>query len=314
MRQRYKLKHKNSLWVEKYRPDTLEGYICSGDIKDKFKSYIDNNDIPHLLFAGSVGIGKTTAALLLINNLDCDTLVINASDERGIEIIRTKITNFAKTAGFKKLKVVLLEEADKLTPDAQDTLRFVTEQYSTSTRFIITCNYPELLSEALKSRFRSISLVPPSKKDVAIHLFGILDKENVTYNKPDVANLVNEYYPDVRHMVKIIQDDSYTGTFVQSEVTALSQRFIEDIILVLKEKKNKKEDFNKIRQIIANNSVYNFIPLFKRLYKDVDVYANGKQASMIIILAEMLYKDKHVADKEINVMSTIAQIISNLYD
>jgi DNA polymerase III delta prime subunit len=308
------MKHKNSLWVEKYRPETLDGYICSGEIKDKFQYYIINNDIPHLLFSGSVGIGKTTAALLLLNNLDCDKLIINASDERGIEVIRTKITNFAKTAGFKKLKVVLLEEADKLTPDAQDTLRFVTEQYSKSTRFIITCNYVEMLSDALKSRFRSISLVPPTKKDVGLHIFNILDKENVIYDKLQIANLVNEHYPDVRHMIKIIQDDSHTGTYIPSNNVGMSQKFVEEIINILKLKKNKKEDFNKIRQIIANSNSTSFIPLFKKLYSEVDNFAPGKQASMILILADMLYKDSFVADKEINMMATIAQLISNLYE
>lgn len=308
------MKHKNSLWVEKYRPDSLDGYICSNDTKDKFKNYIEQNDIPHLLFSGSVGIGKTTAALLLLNNLDCDKLIINASDERGIDVIRGKITNFAQTAGFKKLKVVLLEEADKLTPDAQDTLRFVTEQYSKSTRFIITCNYPEMLSDALKSRFRSISLVPPSKKDVAIHIFSILDKENVKYTRTDIANLVNEYYPDVRHIVKIIQDDSYTGNYIPSNSSGITQKHFEDIIDILKLKVSKRDDFNKIRTIIANTGSTNFIPMYKRLFNDIDIYANGKQASVIIILADMLYKDSFVADKEINLMATFAQLISTIYE
>ncbi len=307
------MKNKNSLWVEKYRPDSLEGYICSQEIKDKFATYIENNDIPHLLFAGSVGIGKTTAALLLINSLDCDKIIINASDERGIDTIRNKISTFAKTAGFKKLKVVLLEEADKLTTDAQDSLRYVTEQYSKSTRFIITCNYPELLSDALKSRFRSTSLVPPSIKDVALHMLSILDKEGVTYDKKDVGVLVKENYPDIRHMIKVLQDDSHTGTYKPSETNISSHLYINEIIDILSLKKSKEQDFEKIRQILANSGALSYLPLYKKLYSDIDKYSSKKKAGIMLVIADTLYKDYFVADKEINAMSCLIQIIGEVY-
>lgn len=306
------MKNKNSLWVEKYRPDSLDGYVCSDDIKSKFRNYIDTNDIPHLMFAGNVGIGKTTAAMLLLNHLECDKLIINASDARGINIVRERVSNFAQTMGFKKLKIVLLEEADKLTGDAQDALKFITEQYSTQTRFIITCNTPDLIVPALKSRFVPIDLVPPSLPDVAKHLINILEKEGIKYEKTDLANLVKEHYPDLRFMVKILQDDSYTGEFKPSGVKS-SQRWVDEIIEILKAKKNKSNDFTKIRQIVADSGAFNFLQLYKKLYKEVDNFAPGKQGSVMMIVADMLYKDNFVADKEINAMSTIVQIISEIY-
>jgi len=306
-------KNKNSLWVEKYRPEGLDGYICSQEIKDKFQNFIDNNDIPHLLFAGNVGIGKTTAARLLINNLVCDYIVINASDDRGIDVVRTKIMNFAQSSGFNDLKIVLLEEADKLTPDAQEALRYITEQFSASTRFIFTCNYIEMLSDPLKSRFTSMSLVPPSMGDVAKHLLKILEKENVEYNKKDVAELVKENYPDIRHMIKTLQNDSHTGKYVPSGTQKTGQKYIEDIIDILTKKKSPKEDFQRIRQAVADSGAFNFIPLYKQLYKNVDTFAGTKRANVMLIIAEMMYKDKDMADKEINAMSCLIQIINEIY-
>jgi len=306
------MKKINSLWVEKYRPETLDGYICSSEIKEKFQNYIDSNDIPHLLFAGSVGIGKTTAAKLLINNLNCDHIVVNASDERGIDVIRNKIVGFAQTSGFNPLKVVLLEEADKLTPDAQEALRFVTEQYSKQTRFIITCNYPELLTDALKSRFRSLSLIPPSLKEVTIHLANMLELESIKFDKIDLVNLVKEHYPDIRYMVKVLQDDSSSGEYRPSQHNKSSQKYIDEIINVLVSKKNKATDFTKIRQIVADAGVYNFIPLFKKLYSDVDKYTK-QPASVMLVIADYIYKDHFVPDKEINAMACLIQIIGDIY-
>ncbi len=305
-------KLKNSLWIEKYRPDALDGYITTDEINDKFKSYIAKNDIPHLLFAGSVGIGKTTAAMLLINNIECDYIVINASDERGIDVIRDKIIPFSQNAGFNPIKIVLLEEADKLTPDAQESLRFTTERYSATTRFIITCNHPELITAALKSRFTPINLSPPSLKDVAKHLFNILNNENVKYEQVDVANLVKEHYPDIRFMIKMLQDDSITGEYKPSNNTKSMQKYMDEIISILKKRENAKTDFEKIRQIVANSGASSFIPFYKKLYSDIDSYTIKKSGIMLII-ADSMYKDYFCADKEINAMACLIQIMGIIY-
>jgi DNA polymerase III delta prime subunit len=165
------------LWVEKYRPNTLENYIGNQQLKDTVKGYIEKHDIPHLLFYGTAGTGKTTLAKAITKNIDCDVMYINASDENSVENVRTKIKSFASSVGFRKIKVIILDEADFLSPEAQAALRNMMETYSLTTRFILTCNYVEKIIPALVSRCQTYKIEPLSKKEVAVHLKNILDKE-----------------------------------------------------------------------------------------------------------------------------------------
>ena len=157
----------HTLLVEKYRSKTLDSYVGNEHIKKTIEQYLGQNDIQNLIFYGPAGTGKTTLAKLIVNNLDCDYLYINASDERGIETIRDKVSGFASTASFKPLKVVILDEADFLTIQAQASLRNVIETFSRTTRFIMTCNYVERIIDPLQSRCQVLKIIPPSKGEVA---------------------------------------------------------------------------------------------------------------------------------------------------
>ena len=176
----------NSLLVEKYRPSKLENYVGNENIKKSISKYLDQNDIQNLIFYGPAGTGKTTLAKLCIQNLDCDHLYINASDERGIETIRDKVQGFASVASFKPLKVVILDEADFLTIQAQASLRNIIETFSRTTRFIMTCNFVERIIDPLQSRCQVLKIVPPTKKDVAKHLNWILQQESIEHDINDL--------------------------------------------------------------------------------------------------------------------------------
>ena len=171
----------HSLLVEKYRPNVLENYVGNENIKKSISKYLEQNDIQNLIFYGPAGTGKTTLAKLIVNNLDCESIYINASDERGIETIRDKVSSFASVASFKPLKVVILDEADFLTIQAQASLRNIIETFSRTTRFIMTCNFVERIIDPLQSRCQVLKIVPPTKKDVAKHLSWIMDEEGIGF-------------------------------------------------------------------------------------------------------------------------------------
>ncbi len=201
----------NTIWAERYRPDTLENYIGNEHVKNKLTQFIAEQDVPHLLFCGTAGTGKTTAAKILVKNIDCDYLFINASDENSVDTIRTKIKNFAATMSFKPLKIIVLDEADYITPQAQAALRNLMEVFSKNTRFILTCNYVERIIDPLISRAQVFKLTPPSKKEVAVHLMKILEKEHVGFDKSVIATLVNAYYPDIRRIINTSQNQTSGG-------------------------------------------------------------------------------------------------------
>ena len=160
----------NSLWVEKYRPQKLSEYVGNEHLKEKVSEYLQSGDVPHLLFFGKAGTGKTTLAKLIVSSINCDYIIINASDERGIDIIRNKVKGFASTVGFKDKKIIILDEFDYMTPDAQAMLRNLMETFSKHCRFILTCNYVEKVIDPIQSRCQTFQIVPPTKKDVAIQI------------------------------------------------------------------------------------------------------------------------------------------------
>lgn len=297
----------HSLWVEKYRPNTLDTYVGNKSIKDRIEQCIEENDVPNFMFHGKAGTGKTTIAKLIVNNIDCDYIYINASDERGIDTVRDKITGFASTMSFKPLKVVILDEADFLMGAAQAALRNVIETFSKNTRFIFTCNYIERIIEPLQSRLETYKLQPPSKKDVALNVVNILQQENITFEATDVASIVNMYYPDIRKVLKTTQGFVKKGELKFTREVLVDSSYLEKILAVLK--KPTAKSFNQIRQIVADSNISEFDNAFKYLFDNVDEYS--KTAPQIaILIGEYQYRSVTVPDKEINFMALIAAILN----
>ena len=303
-------KKEHTLWVEKYRPDTLENYVGNEDVKSIIDSYLAQNDINHFLFYGPAGTGKTTLAKIIVNNLDCDHIYINASDERGVDTIRDKVQGFASAASFRPLKVVILDEADFLTINAQASLRNIIETFSRSTRFILTCNYVERIILPLQSRCKVLKLVPPSKTDIAKHVANILTQENVTFELSDLKTTVNRFYPDLRNILNTCQIFSKKGTLVLNEEVLTSNVYQIKVIEELTKPTSKS--FNNIRQIIADSGVNDYDEMYRFLYDEASKYAPGNEGQVSIILSEMQYQSNFRIDKEINLMSTISQILKTI--
>lgn len=168
----------NTLWVEKYRPKKLEDYVGNDHLKQKISDYISTGDVPHLLLFGKAGTGKTTLAKLIVNSINCDFMIINASDENNVDTVRNKVKSFASTIGFKDTKIIILDEFDYMTPNAQAILRNLMETFSRHCRFILICNYVEKVIDPIQSRCQTFQIVPPTKRDVAIQISKILGAED----------------------------------------------------------------------------------------------------------------------------------------
>jgi DNA polymerase III delta prime subunit len=298
----------HTLLVEKYRSKTLDEYVGNENVKLTISKYLEQNDIQNLIFYGPAGTGKTTLAKLIVNNLNCDYLYINASDERGIETIRDKVQGFASVASFKSLKVVILDEADFLTIQAQASLRSVIETFSRSTRFILTCNFIERIIDPLQSRCQVLKIVPPSMKDVARHVAGILDKENIQWDKEALGTIVKQFYPDVRKILGTAQLSTIDNTLKLDKSILVSNNYIEQVINELKTSKNWKN----IRQIITDSNINDYDELFKALYENASAYAGGNEGMVTIIIEEYQYHANFRIDKEVNIMACISKIIQML--
>ena len=304
--------NEHSLWVEKYRPDTLEGYVGNEHILEKVKIYIENEDVPHLLLYGQAGTGKTTLAKIITNQIDCNVMYINASDENNVDTVRDKIRGFASSMGFRKWKVIILDESDYLTPNAQAALRNLMETFSKTTRFILTCNYVEKIIDPIQSRCQTFGITPPSKKEVAMRLKDILDGEEVNYQMEDLAVLVNSGYPDIRRVLNAAQRQVIGGELKIDKTSTIQANYMDDVLGVLKSNDNLKDSFRNIRQIIADSKVRDFTPFYRYLYDNVDEYASGKVGNIILKIAEAQYQDASVVDKEINVMAMMLQILMDI--
>ena len=300
----------NYILNEKYRPDTLEGYICKEEDKTKLQEYIDLQDIPHLLFAGKPGAGKTTIAKILVKNINCDYLYINATDERSIEVMRDKVGAFAAAGSFKPLKVVILDEATHLLQASQVILLNMMETYSLTTRFILTGNYPERLIDPLRSRCQEFDLQPPSKKIIAQHISIILDKENIEYEIPDLVTIINKYFPDFRKIINNCQKYTIDGALRLDTMSNTDDNYQSKILDELK--KPSIKSFNAIRQLIANTETDDFESMYVFLYDKLSEYANGNEGIIICHLEEYIYHATFRIDKEINIMACIAKILETI--
>lgn len=303
----------NTLYTEKHRPTVLSDYIGNESLKETIQRYIDQDDIPHLLFYARAGTGKTTLGKIITNSIDCDVLYINASDENNVETIRTKIKSFVSSVGFKKWKVVFLDEADYLTSNAQAVLRNMMEQFSKNSRFILTCNYPEKIIDPIQSRCAVFEVYPPSKKDVAVRVVNILKQENIEFDTKDVGVIVNSSYPDIRRVINSTQRQIVDGKLVLTKQSVMEIDYMTKVLEALKSKSTPKDKFTNIRQIIADSKVRTFDDMYRYLYDNIDEFApDGKQAAVILEIAKAMREDMQCVDKEINIMAMFIEIISHL--
>ena len=303
-------KREHSLWVEKYRPQTLAEYVGNETVKETIQQYLDSNDIPHLLLHGKAGTGKTTLAKLIVNTIKCDSMIINASDENNVDTVRTKVKNFASSMGFAGFKVIILDEFDYMTPNAQAILRNLMETFSKHCRFILTCNYHEKIIDPIKSRCQTFAITPPTKKDVAIQVTRILDAENIKYDVKNVADIISSYYPDIRRILNTCQLQSAKGELKVNHQIMVESNFQTKLVDLLKANDDKRNMFMNIRQAVADNRLNDYSEMYSMLYSRVDEYAAGNTANVILTIAEGLSKDALVVDKEIVFMSTIIQILN----
>lgn len=302
----------NTLWVEKYRPDTLDGYVGNINIIDKIKIYLQNGDVPHLLLYGGAGTGKTTLAKIIAKAIDCDLMYINASDENNVETVRDKIKGFASTMGFRQWKLVILDEADFLTVNGQAALRNLMETFSKTCRFILTCNYVEKIIDPIQSRCQTFAITPPSKVDVAVRMNQILVSEGVTFENSDLATLINSGYPDIRRVINSCQRQVLNGKLVVDQQSLVEANYMYKLVEIFNTSKDKKSCFTDIRQLIADSKVRDFTDLYKFLYDEVDTYAQGHIGPVILLIADAQYQDSMRVDKEIGIMALMIKIINEI--
>ena len=302
----------NSLWVEKYRPIKLDDYVGNEHLKEKVSGYIESEDVPHLLLFGRAGTGKTTLAKLIVKSIECDYMVINASDENNVDTVRNKVKNFASSQGFKKYKIIILDEFDYMTPNAQAILRNLMETFSKHCRFILTCNYVEKIIDPIQSRCQTFQIVPPSKKEVAVQLDKILKSEDIKYDVKDLVPIIDSSYPDIRKIINTCQLNSVKGVLKLSKNDLLDSDFKTKILDILKLSDDSRNKYMKIRQTVADSKVQDFTEMYSLLYDKVDEYASGKVSGVILVLAEGQHRDALAVDKEIPFMATILNILSTI--
>ena len=297
----------HGLLNEKYRPNKLDEFVGNENVKGQLQHFLDQNDIVNMLFYGPAGCGKSSLARLIVKNLDCASLMINASDERGIETIRDKVSSFASTMSFSPLKVVILDEADFLTIQAQASLRNVIETFSRTTRFILTCNFIERIIDPLQSRCQTLKIVPPSKLDVVNHLIKVVQKEGIKCSVSDLETITNNNYPDVRKMLNTIQVSTQDNNLKLDKDALVSNNYMSKVVEELAKSSPK---FNEIRQIIANANVKDFEVFYRFLFDNASDFAPGKEGTVAIHINEYSFQSNFRIDKEINCMALIKQLIN----
>ena len=263
----------------------------------------------HLLLYGRAGGGKTTLAKIIVNAIECDYLYINASDERNIDLVRDKLKNFASSVGFKPNKIVILDEADYLNVNsAQPALRNLMETFSAHCRFILTCNYVEKIIDPIQSRCQTYKIIPPSKKDVAVHAKYILEEENISFDLDDLALVVTAGYPDLRKVINDLQRQAIDGQLKIDKDGMLHNEFKLQFLDMIKQ----GVDLRTIRKFVADSNFTDYTELYRFLYDEVENISVEKLPEIIIDISNGSYQDVLVVDKEINFMATISNILRRL--
>jgi len=299
----------HGLWVERYRPQDLSTYVGNEHLKSKVERFLEDGNVPHLLLYGRAGGGKTTLAKIIVNNVECDYLYINASDERNIDLVRDKLKTFASSIGFKPTKIVILDEADYLNVNsAQPALRNLMETFSQHCRFILTCNYVEKIIEPIQSRCQTYKITPPSKKEVASHVYKILHNEGIDFQIDDLGLVVTAGYPDLRKIINDLQRQVIDGKLKIDKHGMLHNEFKLQFLEMIR----NKSDIRSIRKLIADSSFSDYTELFRLLYDEVETFTDDKIPEVIADIATGAYQDVLVVDKEINFIATVSSILRKL--
>jgi DNA polymerase III delta prime subunit len=303
------------LWVEKYRPQTIDECVLPDALKETFKQYVNQGELPHFLLSGTAGIGKTTVAKALCNEIGADFIMINGSEESGIDTLRTKIKGFASTVSLTDSpKIIIIDEADYLQANStQPALRSFIEEFSANCRFIFTCNFKNRILEAIHSRCACIDFKIDAKdKQVLLGQFfkrasQILKQENVEFDQKVVAELITKHFPDYRRVLNELQRYSVSGKIDSGILVNMSQESFKDLIKLMKEK-----DFTNVRKWVGKNSDSDTVALFRELYDTSVTYMVAESIpSLVLVLADYQYKAAFVADHELNIMAALTEIMAN---
>ena len=304
----------NTLWVEKYRPTKIEDCILPDEIKTMFQSIVDSGEIPNLLLTGSPGIGKTTVAKALCNQLDCDWLMINGSDEgRMIETLRTTVVNYASTVSLSGgKKVIVIDEADYMNKDSvQPALRGVIEEFSKNCRFIFTCNFKNRIIPALHSRCSVVDFViskndkPALGMEMLENVKRILNAEEVKYEESVLVQLILKYFPDFRRVINELQKYSLNGVIDEDILKQSSDENFNELFVALKEK-----DFSTMRKWVAQNIDNDHVRLYRQIYDTLNNRFEKKSIPQAVLtIADYSYKSAFVADQEVNMVACLTEIM-----
>jgi DNA polymerase III delta prime subunit len=302
------------LWVEKYRPQKIDDCVLPKALKETFKQFISTGELPNFLFCGTAGVGKTTVAKALCNEIGAEYLLINGSEESGIDVLRTKIKSFASTVSLTdSKKVIILDEADYLNPNStQPALRAFIEEFSNNCRFIFTCNYKNRIIEPLHSRCSVIEfkIENNEKQEIAAtfykRLSNILKEEQIQFDQKVVAELLTKYFPDYRRVLNELQRYSVSGRIDAGILLNITEESFKELIKFMKDK-----NFTEVRKWVAKNSDSDTINIFRQLYDSANTIMEQQSVpQLVLILADYQYKAAFVADHELNLMAALTEVMA----
>ena len=301
------------LWVEKYRPKTVEDCIIPEKQKVMFQQFIEKGQIPTMLLSGKSGVGKTTIARAICEQLNCDYIIINGSEENGIDVLRTKIKSFASSFSYEgKPRVVIIDEADYLNPNSiQPALRAFIEEFNQNCRFIFTCNYKNRIIEPLHSRSTVIDFnLTKADKPVMAGKFlkrlkVILSQENVTFDEKVLVEIIKRFFPDYRRILNEVQRYSVNGHIDSGILGSNEEYFIQTLMDIL-----KRKNWTEMRQWVAENQDVDYSTLFRRIFDNAYCAKKNDIPKLVLTLADYQYKSAFVADQEINMVACLTDIMS----
>ena len=302
------------LWVEQYRPRDIESCVLPKTLKDSLQSFVDKETLPNLIFSGGPGVGKTTAARAMVDQIGATYMMINGSEESGIDVLRTKIKNFASTVSLEGgKKYLILDEADYINPQStQPALRGFIEEFHNNCGFILTCNYKNRIIPALQSRCSVIDFIIPNAEKVKLaqqffkRVESILLEQNIKYDNRVVAEVINKHFPDWRRVLNELQRYSVSGNIDAGILVNISEINIKELMAAMKNK-----EFTNVRRWVVDNLDNDPVRIFRHIYDNLyDVMDSSSIPHAVVILGEYQYKSAFVADQEINMLACLTEIMA----